>query len=160
MKDLVQEFRIDGEQVRLGLAPRNCMSVPGFQLKDSGSSKEAILAKFQGHQYAAADTTSVIKYFRNDGFRDARKGSKRIGVVVVDRNSASRSSTAFESWQARGRDGLELFVVAVGKDVSDMEKRAIAPRSNIIDVPDYASLEQVTPQLIKSINNACAGSRH
>ena len=114
-------------------------------------------------EYQAATVPRVIKYMRKQSFmgeRGTRGGAKNIGVVIIDSNSPDLEATALEAQKARETSDIELFVVAVGKEVSDAEKKAIAslPHDHhILTASNYDDLPRLVSTLKERIDDLCNG---
>ena len=161
IRDLIQEFDIANDKVRMGLVPRDCLAVPGLNLQ-SGQDKKKLLEMFD-FEYQAAIVPRVIKYMRKSSFmgeRGTRGGAKNIGVVIIDSNSPDLEATALEAQKARETSDIELFVVAVGKEVSDAEMKAIAslPHDHhILTASNYDDLPRLVSTLKERIDDLCNG---
>ena len=162
IRDLIQEFDIANDKVRMGLVPRDCLAFPGLSLQ-SKQDKETLLELFEPIQYQAATVPRAIKYMRKESFRGergTRGGAKKIGVVIIDNNSPDQQITALESQKARELSGIELFVVAIGKEVSDSEAKAIAslPHDHhILTASSYEDLPRLVKSLKDRIDDLCNG---
>ena len=147
----------------MGLVPRDCLAVPGLSLQ-SGQDKQVLLDMFEPIEYQAATVPKIIKYMRKESFkggaRATRGGAKKIGVIIIDSNSADQQTTALEAQKAREMSDIELFVVAVGKQVSDSEAKAIAslPHDHhILTASSYDDLPQLVKSLKDRIDDLCNG---
>ena len=240
IKDLIQEFDVQDGSVRLGLVPKECLSVPGFNLR-SFKSTDDMLSSFEpsASEYQLG-TSDVLRHMRSssflsdeppmdgdvplmvldeedvdivddvtatDGFAAAYRGpvytassptgkitskmaakvasnmdakkdlsmasntansakkmagkmpaTKKIGVVFIDRDSARPGETAAEAGWAKD-DGIEVFVVAIGKDVSDAEAYAVATsESHVFHTTDYSGLDGLKELMLETMNDACSGA--
>ena len=81
-------------------------------------------------------------------------------VVIIDSNSPDLEATALEAQKAREMSDIELFVVAVGKEVSDAEMKAIAslPHDHhILTASNYDDLPRLVSTLKERIDDLCNG---
>ena len=164
IRDLVQEFDIADDSVRLGMVPKQCASVAGFSLT-SAANKEDILDMFTlDNNHTRYDTASVLNYMHTQSFQNTaspkRAKAKRIGVIIIDSDSKNATVTALEALSAKDEADIELFVVTVGKQVSDHEARLIASEpedQHIFSASSYADLVSVAELLEKRINDVCDG---
>ncbi len=65
IRDVMMEFDIASDKVRMGLVPKECTSHPGFNLMSS-TSKEKILKMFDLPLMPQSDTATIIKYMRTN----------------------------------------------------------------------------------------------
>ena len=100
---------------------------------------------------------------RRKGFQKSNGGrpdAKKIGILIIDSSSPSRlAATEKQARLARRRD-IELFVVAIGKGVSQQLKQAISGQLNerhVFSVSDYSQLQYVARKVARNVNTKCLG---
>lgn len=163
IRSVADRMRVQPKGVHVGLAPRSCLTVPGFTL-EQGSDKNQALRMFGGnHKSSVADTGSTIKYLRSVSFRPesgARPNTRKIGVLIVDRPLKNFGYAVDEAILAK-KENIDLVVIGVGKDVSVDELRMLAssrsPHHSVMTVPCYEHLKQLTRKLAFTADQFCRG---
>ena len=158
--DCTDELDMGDNAVRIGMVPKECISIPGIKLSGDidGSS---IMGDFE-KEYAAAHTSKVLKYMRKKSFTEefgAREEAQKFGILIVDAASTDFKQTAIEATKAR-KSGIEMFVIAVGDNIPNHELTSIASGpldDHIFRVNSYDELPQTVKKLVKLINEACVG---
>ena len=160
VKRVAAALELGEDKVHIGLVPKECHPVPGFDLNEA-TDKEDILERLDGG-YAAAQTSEVIKYMRRRSFHDdngAREDAQKFGVVVLSGATSDRKTLAREALKAKSNN-IELFVISVG-DVPQSDVRAVVGRSDeeshVFQVPSFAELADVAEELVVTINTRCVG---
>lgn len=163
IRSVADRMMVSSKGVRIGLAPRGCLSVPGFTL-EQGSEKNQVMRMFGTPQRSSlAETESVIKYLRSVSFRPesgARTNAKKVAVLIVDRPLKHLGQAVDQAILAKN-DDIELVVIGVGKDVSHEELRMLASaRSShhtVMTVPCYSHLRKLTRRLVATADQLCIG---
>lgn len=161
MSGVTEQTDVGEDAVRVGLVPKDCFTVPGFQLKHT-QSKEQLLAKIDG-RYAAASrgTQQILKYLRKNSFTEdngARPEAANIAILILDDSSDSLEESIMEATKSRDEEGIHLIVVRVGDKVSAEEAELIASRpDHIISVNSYDDLPSLATQLKEMMDEICDG---
>lgn len=192
MKDLVQEFDIKDGSIRMGLVPKECLSVPGFNLRSFENENEVLESFRTERQYVQASTSDVLHHMRSESFFDLgddyefpeyetddqleieddmmlgdqpqfaaavrpEPKHKKIGIILLENESFDLKGTVKEA-ELTKTDGIEIFVVSVGKDITDEEAMAIASsEKHIFHTPDYAGLSGLKEKMLETLNDSCSG---
>ena len=161
VRAIASGMNIGEDKVHVGLLPKDCYSVPGFQLKE-GHNEQTLDRLLDADHFSTADTMTQLKRMRDSSFsleNGGRDGAARIGVIVIDKNSIDLSEAQLEAQYAKDMEGIELFVVGVGDSVSDSELNAIASEpteKHVFRVDEYCDLLSVADHLTKRIDQVCA----
>jgi hypothetical protein len=160
MSKAADELDMGPDAVKMGLVPKECVSLPGLEL--SGELDTSSLLEKVSDNYAAAHTPRILRYLRRRGFtieNGARKEAQKMAIIILDKSSPNYEQTAAEAAKAKEM-GVEIFVVAVGKDITkeELELVASSPTENhVIRVNSYADLPGIASKLVELINNSCIG---
>lgn len=163
IRSVADRMMVSTKGVRIGLAPRSCLSVPGFTL-DQGSDKNQVLRMFGvGQKSSLAETSSVIKYLRSVSFRQesgARANARKIGVLIVDGPLKNFGQAVDEAILAK-QNGIELLVIGVGKEVRPEELTLLAsagsPHHHVMTVSCYSQLWKLARRLVSTADQLCIG---
>ena len=161
IRHLVSDFDISPEGVRVGMVPQECTPHEGFRFSDT-QDKSEILSWLQETHTTKKGTASVIKAIRTQDFRHhyGHVSVKRFGVLIVDSIEDNAISAILESQWAQLENGVELFVVAVGKKVSSRQVELLASHpvaDHVVYASSYDDLHNVADELLEKLNEYCAG---
>ena len=149
MKGLVKDFEIGENKVRVGLVPRECDSVAGFDLNQYHT-KDAILAALNGGTnpfYSRA--AAMIRHMRTQSFRrsnGARANVQKFSIFVVDGSTSCDEVDiiAGEMQKFRLHHRGEVYAIGVGKDVcAGVLSTLASSRRHILRATNYNDLQNL-----------------
>ena len=94
---------------------------------------------------------------RGEGFAEENGGrpiAKRIGVIIIDEADPDAAAELDEATKARLVNGVELFVVGVGKRLSPERLRRLATEpaeQHVFHVADYDDLASIVGRVSTAI---------
>ena len=125
MKSIAGDMEIDRDKVQLGLvAPDPCLpndANKGFSLNEHPS-KDNLVESL--HTDSTDDFSSLVRDLRRTAFRHrsgARKGAKRVAILIVDGNLDDPLGTLTEARRIRDKKGVEIYVISVGTQTPQPE---------------------------------------
>ena len=136
------------------MVPKDCDKLPEMNMVSENQKTNVLneLTQFIENQPITAD---VIKYMRRRSFSaksGARDDAKRIGVMFVDEGD-DLTKTRNEAKRAKDVHNIELFVIAVGRNLNEKKLAHIASdpvAEHLFIVPTYDHL----PPLLMQVKNA------
>ncbi|XP_074645678.1 matrilin-1-like [Tubulanus polymorphus] len=155
MKNITTSFNMGKNKIKVAALPTKCNSVPGFRLNEGGEDKKVALEKI------GADTnkdalTALLTDVRTDAFEEkngARKGVKKIAIVVTDNKPENPRKTLLEAMKTKMSD-VEIFVIGVGKEVDSKLLKNIAStptERHVAFVPNYSTLHETKEMLVDNV---------
>lgn len=160
MSKAADELKMGENGVKIGMVPKECVSLPGLDL--TGELDTTLLSEQINEGYAAAHTPKILKYMRQQSFTEdhgSRPDAQKMAIIILDKASPNYKYAAAEAAKAR-KMGVEIFIVAVGDDITDGELRLVASsplEDHVIRVNDYSELPGISSDLVDLINKACIG---
>ena len=126
----------------------------GVRLTDYQGKKIKAIQALRSNRMGNADTGGVIRYINNNGFTGARVATRKIAVVFIDGPSVNKARTLAEAQRAREEDGIEVFVIAIGKKVDMSEVNRVATGENYVySASNYDDLSSIHSRLFSRINS-------
>lgn len=154
-KEIVAGLDIKDDNIRIGLVPKNCDTLPDINV-DGSESRDDLLAKLDRVIAEQGSIDSVIRYMRKNSFSTdsgSREHSKKIGVVIVEEGDNLYKSK-IEALKAR-EAGIEIFVIGVGSDIKFYRLKSIASHPASEHVFRVKSYDELPPILRKVENAIC-----
>ena len=118
---------------------------------------------FNTEPFRPTKTAQIIKYMRRQGFvkeNGGRRFAKKIGILVIDSSSPNRLAATAKQARLARKQNIELFVVAVGKDVTPELKQAISGQldsRHVFSVNNYSDLQYIASKVARNVNTKCLG---
>ena len=163
LRTLTSKFRVSSDKVRVGFVPKDCHELPGFRLDDFDSTEE-IDKRLAALEYRKPNTAMSLHYLRTMSFKPchgSRPEAKKIGIVLLDDESFSLKETIVEARKSREEHNIEMFVIAIGKSVSQKEIDSIvSPRTDehYVRADSYDDLPDKVEAVVDMVNYSCQGN--
>lgn len=160
MAKLTDELHMGDDAVKIGMVPKECISLPGISLT-SQLDTDSVIEIF-GKEYSAAATGKNIKYMRKKGFSEdngGRNNAQKMAIVILDSKSSNYKQSVIEAAKAK-HNKVEMFVISIGDNVSMEELKQIASHPlerHVIKVGSYATLGQIIPSIVEKFHQSCIG---
>jgi len=156
IRSLTYSLNISQNSVNIGLVPKDCYSTPGFELS-AGHNAFSLREKLDVNHFKKTNMASEIRRIRQQSFQAAnggRSNAKRIAVIVMNKPSYDVVEMEYEAENAKMADGIEMFVIAVGDGVPDLELNTISsyPTStHVLRVDEFCDLLALNLQLAERL---------
>ena len=147
------------QQQRLGLLTYNGQPRIDIHLDEHTTKTDAIDAVGFNYSPRGSNAGPAIQFMTEDMFTRARRGARRVGVVVTDGQSTDRLLTRQASAQAREND-ITLLAMNIGTsdswyDINELKTIANDPDDeNIFPVNRVDNLKRFTEPLLDAICNS------
>ena len=104
--------------------------------------------------YADPDFADLVRDLRRTAFRyrnGARKGAKRVAVLIIDGNLDNPLDSLTEAQRMRDKKGVEIYVVSVGTELPQQELMMMCDypvQKHFYQVNSYDRLEDMRETLV------------
>ncbi|XP_076473039.1 matrilin-1-like [Babylonia areolata] len=151
IEDFVDGFDISQSAVRVSLVTFGdvvyTQDAFGFSAFSNKEDLKQAISKIPYRSGLKTNTSGGIWYMLHQQIPQARPGIRRVAVVLTDGNSQEAALTKKAADDAR-RDGLEVFAIGVGQDVSLQELHNIASDDrHVFVVSTYDMLRDIKDRL-------------
>ncbi|CAI9740919.1 Hypothetical predicted protein [Octopus vulgaris] len=160
LKSFVDHFEIGKNGMRFGavtfgdkIIKDNTFGLTQYASKDQLKNGISNI-DFKPDDGDSTETYLAIKYAHGIIFKDARPDIKKIAIVITDGQSTAPNKTAEQAMKMR-KEGILIFAIGVGKDVSEEELHTITGRNDYVFMVDkYSLLKTVRTELRKLTCNS------
>ncbi|KAL5004709.1 hypothetical protein ScPMuIL_018165 [Solemya velum] len=146
VNDIIDVFNISETQTRVGVGIFSDVTEIVVPL-DSKLSKGEIQNRVTKSRYihGGTDTSTAIKYIREEGFAVARQEVAHVLIIVTDGLSRQPEATAAEARALRSK-GVYIFAIGVGESIDQKELQNMASTPSnafVFNVKNYDSLASI-----------------
>ena len=155
-REMTRGLDMQAGRVRVGMVPKDCGGDLSKLSYSSRNAKQNILNQLDAFLDSQTTVADVINYMRCESFsrgRGARRGARRMGVLVVDEGDDFGKSM-YEARRARDLAGIELFVIGVGRRLSYNRLCHLAsspPSKHVFIVRSYNELPSILTRVRESV---------
>ncbi|KAL8615170.1 hypothetical protein ACOMHN_064302 [Nucella lapillus] len=173
MRSIAGDMDIDRDKIQLGLvAPDPCAPPAGDSLpRQAGPASNGNTPQAQDHPQGfgltrskdnvinalhtdTSDFSQLVRDLRTTSFRHrsgARRGAKRVAVMIVDGDLDDPLSTLTEARRMRDKKGVEIYVISVGTQAPQPEMMMMCDyptKDHFYHVPSYDRLDDMRDKLV------------
>ncbi|CAH1791713.1 unnamed protein product [Owenia fusiformis] len=147
IKTLVDDMKIGEDAIKVGLVPKECQGIEGFDL-NTFNDKKAIEEMVQESKSESSSTSTTLRFMREVSFKPnggARKHAKKVGVIIIDGETDEKEirKSIFEAKKMKDEHDAEIFAIGVGPNIDrKMLKLITEDDENVFMAGSYAEAEE------------------